>query len=76
MEKDSNEAESGLLLDTYFLVCQDGRNGTKMCKNGVATVVRKCGVDPLTNTNVSKSPEHIAFAQSTLSTVVGTPFIV
>ena len=47
-----------------------------MVQKACVPVVRKRGVDPLTNTNVSKSPEHIAFAESTLSSVVGTPLTV
>ena len=67
ISKDSNEAESGLLPDTYFPVCQDGRNDTKVYKKCLSAVVRECGVGPLPSKNVSKSPKHIYKQQSTLS---------
>ena len=47
-----------------------------MYKSAWGIVVRECGVDPLTIMNVSKSPEHIYYPQSTLTSVVGTPLTV
>ena len=47
-----------------------------MYKIAWGTVVRERGVDPLAMMTVSKSPEHIVYAESTVIFFVGTPFIV